>query len=564
MKTSHLIPYLMTIAVITGCIKEEGEPYTIERNINKERTIVSSLKGYMYGTALPDSLIENTFQTLENNDLDVYISLESDFDTIEVKFNAVKECGYVYSPTNATPTVKGEDCKTFKKENIKWKGDTTSTSLHFSGEEHGLLFNHNYFVRSYVVTTKGDTCYNPTPRQIKTVIPSNVWFRRKEARLSGRSDAIAATTDGGINYIYGGRGNMECFSDMWVYNATDDTWEQKATFNSKDAYSLSLPVERCNGAAFMYTGTEMDADTLMYILGGEDFNGSPTKNNFIYSLKHNRFGNSADHPNGRQYVEPFDLPRTGLTAFKIEAPWGEIFYAVGMGLTQIEGTSSSAIETQIFQYDVSWDKLAMIEKDGKQEVDPRHVHTWTTLGSLSTDGNKAIDQTAIGFYQSTAIQLDSKSVIIGSGEGSDGNYGKRFYQVSINSERELDMNPLVLPPDEFKPRKNAASFYLKYEKDGAQYNRFFVGTGSDKDGHPLNDFWAYEFGTRKWERIADCGNYYREGAVGFKILRVDDYFVKEFAEPQERGIVAFGVGTDNSTDLIIDCKARNDVWEYLP
>lgn len=563
MKTSHLIPYLMTIAVVTGCIKEDGEPYTIERQIDKEKTIVSSLSGYMYGTAQKDTIVENSFQVLDNNDLDVFMSLESYFDTIEVQLNAVKECGYVYSTTNPNPTVKGLECHTFKKENITWKGDTTSTSLRFSGEEHGLQFNHNYYVRSYVVTTRNDTCYNPITCQTKTVIPSNVWFRRKEARIEARTEAITATTDGGLTYIYGGRSNTKCHSDLWVYNSADDTWSQVAT--CEDAtMTNSRPIERCNGAAFMYTKNEMDADTLMYILGGEDFGGSPTKYNFIYSLKHNEFGSTAHHPNNRAYVEPFDQPRTGIIAFKIETPWNETVYAVGMGLTQIEGTSSSAINPQIYYYDVNNDRL--FTEEGKEDY---HVHTWRALGMLSTDGKLAIDQTAIGFYQSVVVKLNDKQVIIGSGEGSDGNYSKIFYQVALDDEGNLKIVKRLVPPDDFVPRKNAAAFYLNYTKDGGEFDRFFVGTGCDKDGNLLNDFWAYDFGKATWERIADCGNAYREGAVSFKILRVDDYFVKEFAEPQERGIVALGRGitpsiTNNYSTKEIDASARNDVWEYLP
>lgn len=573
MKTSHLIPYLMTIAVVTGCIKEDGEPYTIERQIDKERTIVSSLSGYMYGTAQKDTIVENSFQVLENNDLDVYMALESYFDTIEVQYNAVKECGYVYSSTNSSPTVKGKDCNTFKKENISWNGDTSNTSLRFSGEVHGLEFNHNYYLRSYVVTTHGDTCYNPTICQTMTVEPSNVWFRRKEAKLSARTEAITAITDGGQTYIYGGRDNVQCFSDMWIYNTNDDTWTQLATCE-ESSITNSRPVNRCNGAAFMYTKSGMDADTLMYILGGEDVSGTPTKFNFIYSLKYNRFGNSADHPNGRQYVEPFDQPRTGLIAFKIETEWNEPFYLVGMGLTQIEGTSSTAIDPQIKQYNVTWDALAYlkdaegnIKKDekGNPIIDERHVHSWTTLGSLSTDGKTAIDQTTIGFYQSIVVKINSKQVIIGSGEGSDGNYSNSFYQVKLNSsDASLEIVKKFVAPEDFVPRKNAAAFYLEYDKKGQKYNKFFVGTGRDKDGRLLNDFWAYNFGNAKstWERIADCGNYCREGAVGFKILRIDDYFTQEYQEPHERGIVALGRGYkigESNEEMILQ-----DVWEYLP
>ncbi len=573
MKTSHLIPYLMTIAVITGCIKEDGEPFTIERQIHNNN-IESSQKGYMYGTAQKDSIVENTFQTVikanDLEDLDVYISLSSVYDTIDVSRNAIKQCGYVLSETNNTPTVGGEGCTIFDQKLINWKGDTTSTSLTFSGEHHGLAFNHNYFVRSYVVTTQGDTCYNPQVSQIKTVIPSNVWFRRNDANIEARTEAISATTDNGLVYVYGGRGNMACYSDMWVYDSKNDTWQQKATFNPDEANSHVLPVERCNGAAFM-SYFALNNDTLMYILGGENFNGDPTKHNFIYSLKQNRYSNGADHPQKRLYVEPFDQPRTGLVAFTINSPGGEPFHCVGMGYLQIEGTSVRSVEPKIFNYEVGFDRLNMVLKEGTEdeyEDDGKHVHTWHTLGSLSKDGKTAIDQTAIGFYQAVAVQINKTTAIVGSGEGSDDKYSNAFYQLSISNTLDLDMKKLPSPPAEFTPRKNAAAFYLNYTKDASEHDKFFVGTGCDASGELLNDFWAYDFSKGTWERIADCGNVYREGAVGFKVLRVDDYFVKEFAEPQERGIVAFGKGIvptiNNPSTNTNDASVKKDVWEYLP
>ena len=566
MKASHLIPYLMTVAVITGCIKEDGEPYTIMREI-QDNTLESSLKGYMYGTAEKDSITENTFHTLLKanglEDLDVYISLASDYANIDINRNAIKQCGYVYSPTNKIPTVGGDSCKVFDQKNIKWDGDSTSTAFTFSGVQHGLKFNNNYFIRSYVVTTKGDTCYNPHVCQTKTVIPSNVWFKRNDASLDGRSEAITATTDGGQLYIYGGRGNTACYSDMWIYNSKNDTWEQKATFNPSDARSTAAPAERCNGAAFMFNSP--NGDTLMYILGGEEFAGTPLKTNFIYSLKHNQYGSSSDHPQGRQYVEPFEQPRSGMVAFKITAPSGEVFHVVGLGRLYIEGTNTSSPESKLFIYDHTFDRLKMKTNDkGEDEDDGTHVHTWQHLGSMTKDGKTDNERNIIGFDEPVAFNINEKTVIIGTGEDSEGNYGKSFYRISMNNILEMELQKLPVPPDEFKPRKNAAGFYLKYVKEGAEYDRFFVGTGVDANGYPLNDFWAYEFSTMEWERIADCGNIYREGAIGFKTLRVDDYFVKEFAEPQERGIVAFGRGTLNSTDEASICKVRKDVWEYLP
>jgi len=250
MKASHLIPYLMTIAVITGCIKEDGEPYTIMREIDTTNTLVSSLKGYMYGTAQKSEITKDTFElkigASQIEDLDVYLGLKSSVYVYDTSH--IVQCGYVYSYTNTNPTV-GQDstCKLF--ENITWNSANNHDSIKFEGEQHNLKFNSDIHIRPFVVNQAGDTCYSPRTINHTTSKPSNVWFRRKDAMLSARSEAISATTNGGLVYVYGGRGNMECYSDMWVYNSTNDTWEQKATFSEKNTYFYTRPVERCNGAA---------------------------------------------------------------------------------------------------------------------------------------------------------------------------------------------------------------------------------------------------------------------------------------------------------------------------
>ncbi|MBO4243668.1 MAG: hypothetical protein J5882_01260, partial [Bacteroidales bacterium] len=96
---------------------------------------------------------------------------------------------------------------------------------------------------------------------------------------------------------------------------------------------------------------------------------------------------------------------------------------------------------------------------------------------------------------------------------------------------------------------------------GGSHSNFYVGTGIDQDGNVLNDFWAFDLANSSWKRIRDCSNIVRHGAVGFSILRTDD-LVNKGAEPQQRGIVAFGKGYQLGKPE--DYTVRNDVWEYLP
>ncbi len=558
MKTSHLIPYLMTIAVVTGCIKEDGEPYTIEREI-EPTTLISSLKGYMYGNANTDIITKDTFELFFNQrniqDLDVYLGLKSKFYVYDTSH--IVQCGYVYSYIDSIPTIKKQDCEVF--ENITWNSSNNHDSIFFEGEQHNLKFHTDVYIRSFVVTQNGDTCYNPQTLTHKTSMPSDVWYQRNDAPeklFHAREGVIAATTDKGKTYFYGGRGNTDCYSDMWVYDVEKDTWEQVASFSSSDAHPYSGPTERCYGAAFMYYNG-LKNDTLMYILGGEDATGEATDGNFIYSLKNNRFNATADHPNNRPYVEKLKKPTTGLVAFSIESPnnIGTI-HVVGMGKMHDEMSSVTAIEPQMYSYNVA--------KDATTD-DGTNYQAWQTFGSLEKEGVTG-DKGSIGYYKSVVVKINKNTVIIGTGLSSEDKDMKRcgrlFYEVKSNKAGEIVCKQLPAPPEDFVARQNAAGFYLEYNHLGGSYSNFYVGTGVDENGNILNDFWAYDLANGTWSRKRDCSNIVRQGAVGFSILRVDD-LVDKGAEPQQRGIFAFGKGY-NLDDVENTATVRNDVWEYLP
>lgn len=554
MKKHCFFSCLIAAAILSGCIKEDGEPYTIERTI-EPTTLVSSQKGYMYGNANTDVITKDTFELTFNNrniqDLDVYLGVKSSFYVYDTSH--VIQCGYVYSYTDTMPTIKKADCFVF--DDITWDKNNNTDSIFFAGEQHKLQFHTNVYIRSFVVTQNGDTCYNGQTLAHETSMPSDVWYHRNEAPaiFPAREGIITATTSKGKTYFYGGRGTVNCYADMWVYDAEKDTWEQLATCS--DLYSYSGPAERCYGAAFMYNHS-LKNDTLMYIIGGEDATGEATDGGFIYSLKNNQFGKNTDHPKNRSYVQKLNKPTTGLIGFTIEAPnnLGEV-HVIGMGMIHDEMSSVTAVETQMFQYNV--------EKDATLE-DGTNYQTWLPFGSLEKEGVTG-DKAAIGYYKSMVVKINKSTVIIGTGISSEDKEMKRcgrlFYEVKSKNTGEIACKQLPAPPDEFVARTNATGFYLEYNQLGGSHSNFYVGTGIDQDGNVLNDFWAFDLANSSWKRIRDCSNIVRHGAVGFSILRTDD-LVNKGAEPQQRGIVAFGKGYQ--LDKPEDYTVRNDVWEYLP
>lgn len=554
MKTSHLIPYLMTIAVVTGCIKEDGEPYTIERDTTIS-TLVNSQHGYMYGDAISDVITKDTFELFFNNrniqDLDVYLGVKSKFYVYDT--SQVVQCGYVYSYTDTMPTIKKKDCAVF--EVVNWNKDNNHDSISFEGEQHNLKFHTDIHIRSFVVTQNGDTCYRQHALTHKTSMPSDVWYPRNDATLfSAREGIITATSEkAGKTYFYGGRGPIDCYSDLWVYNAETDTWKQLASYPTADAHPYSGPTERCYGAAFMHYNS-LNNDTLMYIIGGENASGEATDGNFIYSIKNNRFGNSEDHPNQRYYVEKLKKPTTGLIGFSIEADNNMgTFNIIGMGMIHDEMSSIKAVEPQMYYYNVAKD----ISTD-----DGTNYQTWLPFGSL-TKPDVLGDQAVIGYQKSVVVKISKNTVIIGTGEGSDDNLGRLFYQVKCNKDGSMNCVNLPAPPKEFVARSNASGFYLEYNHLGTPHSNFYIGTGIDEKGNILNDFWAYDIANSTWSQKRECSNIVRYGAVGFSILRTDD-LVDKGAEPQQRGIIAFGKGYQIGEGDKNNCSVRNDVWEYLP
>ena len=619
MKNKFIYTGLMVLALASGCIQEEGvEPFTTTRQVRDAAksdtiplTVVTGAKGFMYGEAPKDSIVENSFQTILSvnkniENLDCYITMHSEFRKLDLERNAVKEAGFVYSYTTKNPLCGDLESKVFSKKDIYYNpDDSTKTDIAFEGTGHNLEFNKPIFLRSYVVTCKGDTIYNPRVVETRTVLPEDVWFQRNDAPadLTGRTDCFCVT-NGDNTYIYGGRSGQQCYNDLWVYDKKHDTWQQKATFD-KDGTYYSNKQRRCNGAAFAYP--RKGVDTLIYIAGGQLHQTlEPTNTVFFYSTRWNRFANPEDHPNHSKEYDLYDSngqpiymtddngnyvldasgqkihmkgtsPRNHVEDLPVHDNIGQprgIYGCVGFTLPddvmddgyrvfvaygKTNRQDVRPVETEIYEYDVTYDRTS------NNPLEPSTL-AWRTHSA----GN---DKTAQGFYQPVCVNCGDR-VVIGSGESSRNNNKpcKAFYTISY-VDQEIRLTQLPAPPEEFKSRANAAGFYLNYVKDGQSYDRFFVGTGRTvseddfKDDHTqlLNDLWCYDFTRKAWIKRANCSNIYRQGACGFTVLRNDDYYFNTFGE-NERGYFSFGEGAiyDNQIEQWDYKYGLQDNWEYLP
>ena len=554
MKTSYLIPCIIAISLVTSCIKEEGEELTILRTVG-DSTIVSDIKGYFYGEAYKDQCVDKYFKPIVTKNkihaIDCYLDIKSTYYNLDIDKNKVVGYGYTWSDTDKEP-VAGRD--TFKILEFNEK-DLGGDSIVFKGSINSLLHNHTYYVRSFVITENGDTAYNPHTITEKTVLPEDIWFERKKATLSPLENPITFQIKQQV-YVYGGRNSSKCSNEMWTYNKEEDAWMQLATFD----VPLFENTNRCNGAAFVatdiYKGVYQSKDTIVYICGGEDYDGNILKNVFIYNATQNKFPTSRQefHPNQRAGVADLPQPLTGLVAFTVENTGGGDYserYYVGFGYTKQDGS----INPQFFEYQVREDAA-----DGSGIV-------WNAKSGLP--GISSSTRSGLANPIFIPINSDNKignSFYIGTGVSSINNkISNTIYRCSVDNTGEINVSQTIT--DSIPVRTNATGFMLDFTKKDADgyetdYSRLYIGTGQTTDGSLLNDFWAYDLVEGEWVRCADCGEICREGASSFVIERNDDMYATEFSENQ-RGYVIFGRGYNKNQDSG-NGKLLNDVWEYLP
>ncbi|MBO7439940.1 MAG: hypothetical protein J6U21_09720 [Bacteroidales bacterium] len=332
MKSKYLFTSVVALALLSGCIKEEGDDLLIMRKNVCDSTVVTSAGGYMDGIATKDSIVKNSFETIiadnQIQQLNCYTKLHSEFLDLNTVRNGIKEVGYVYSHTNKYPVIT--DKQNCKVVSVKKDVSSTEADVTFEGILQQLDFNSTYYVRSYAIC-KGDgksdsVIYNGRPLEYKTVLPEDVWVQRNDAPTSMLGRTLAFSTRVDINgmgleqvratlpptmlaqdsvvYVYGGKSNNTMLNDLWRYDPTNDTWAQLSSFEQGETMHTG-PARRSNGAMLAYPMTKT-ADVLLWIIGGEVRAGEYTSTIFYYSTRYNRYANNADHPNAGNHFTLHD------------------------------------------------------------------------------------------------------------------------------------------------------------------------------------------------------------------------------------------------------------------
>lgn len=587
MKRNCIFPCLMIIALITGCIKEEGESYSVSRTVS-DSAIYTAEKGYLYGESTTPVCTAKDYKVVSvNKIMKLYCTLTmqgSFYNMDQSKDSTIKACGFVASQNNSLCFINCDDTEkhiTLSAGNGFESNWSSAENFDFTATIPELEHKKDYYVRSFVITDRGDTAYSHTSVKVQTAKPRDIWFEREKATLSAREKAFKFQ-HGEYEYVYGGRGAIKCYNDMWRYNHNTEEWTQVGSGTDVSTPTGTAPSEKCNGAALVIprsslTGTDKvsNGDTLIYFTGGEDEDENPLNSTIWYSIKNQRFCATADLPNNRNYVGELPLPLKGCVGFYLETSGMRYFY-VGLGTNSVnapspeiynyypEGDKIILTITYLRNYDNTGDSLDLEGNRIVEKTTTKYDIAWNQAANLT---NNKVGE---GLSDPICVQVTDQKVVVGTGVGSTtgkptGKPTRRFYPITSGTLYDATVGTPFEGPTDMTPRTAATGFYLHFtDEEGNENSKLYVGTGIDENGNYLNDFWCYDFISSTWAKISDCGyrettgKVFRAYATSFSIERQDELYSID-----QRGIVCLGRGY-NETGSSSQTSLFQDMWEYLP
>ena len=489
---------LGSIIYLASC-KEQGDPF-----IHYRRTDSNTMKNihdaYLRVKADSDSVLYTRLHYAEIKGHLFQIS-----DSIDILY-----VGHCFSQETEYPTLINYETYTQLKA-TEVQIDTEYNELYFTSKIDDLEIDVNYYCRSYVIvqnkrTGVRDTGYNQAIKIFATKA-QDIWFHRPDFNGDARTEATSFTMNNKA-YILTGYGDLGLLKDMWRYNPADSSWTQMPNFQGSPRMSaVAFVIEDT-----VYVGTGI-IDATHHITTGDFWKWTEQGNQYYNWRQIDSLGNNQERCNAVAFTINYDGTQRGY---------------VGLGETTNEGYYRS--DFYYYRPDLDTPGAA----SGRA-----WVQTQEFLGGKRTEAVS----TVIG-----------NIAIIGSGKATGGTLKNDFFVF----DPTLSDNPwtgLVIKNDPPPARTNAVAFALNFDRNGEEYNYFYLGTGKNSNDSLLNDLWRYDFATKKWSRMSDMREDDdiadpREGAVSFTIYR---------------DIVPYGVHTRG---FIATGKTKNiykrDVWEYLP
>ena len=517
------ITIILLIFITTGCL-EEGLPLFSIRNIHN-KIMVTNDSAYLYLSAEVDTI---AFRGIENAQIQGDIFNISD----SVELKAYGHCWRLNSTEDTTimlyPMVT--DSKTF----FDIKSDTVETSLdaeqiNFISDLNALEIEHQYFVRSFVITQdknsgRIDTGYNQTVTKFTTKLPIDVWFYIGDLEQGNvREDAVSfVLNEDGKDYAYFATGwdGFQLKDDMWKYDY-ETGWAQVAPFRGGNREkAIAFVIDKGKGK------------------GEEAYVGTGSSNHFEPEGERDIF---RYYPVQNSWHEGVDSLPSNTDRYD----------AIGFSLVVQNDEGNDVQRGYVALGKRTYPREDIYEYDFEKDTTGHPYSAWTKKenysGGVRTEAVVAVinNQAVVGFGLTRDASTQEES------------YTNNFY-IYDPSNTSTPWRSIANCPGE--PRANAIAFGMSFERNGLQNNIVYVGTGRGYNNGAdtlYNDIWGYDLNQNTWLPKSDIREdftiaFAREGAIAFVISKEVVFYGTNV-----RGFVTLGRNKEGTSGM-------TKLWEYLP
>ncbi|MBN2662500.1 MAG: hypothetical protein JXR68_02520 [Bacteroidales bacterium] len=250
-----LILFLFAIIIISACKNESLYSFNRPHFAN---SFITWDKKDLKTAAFKDTLFVQNGQGV----------ISSYFAIVQCEFAHVQDTivqyGHCWSVTDKMPTINNLDTASYSRYH-NWQYDSLGTFTSYIS----LLPETPFYVRSYIITSTGDTGYNQQVYIDTTIPPINEWFVSNDFGngSDGREGAVAFTiTYNGSTkaYLTTGKDGSDVFGDLWEFTPETEVWMQMpGTLNPGRSEAVGFGMVTTDDIGRktkkIYVGTGLDA-----------------------------------------------------------------------------------------------------------------------------------------------------------------------------------------------------------------------------------------------------------------------------------------------------------------
>ncbi|KAH7824666.1 putative member of the kelch motif protein family [Monocercomonoides exilis] len=312
-------------------------------------------------------------------------------------------------------------------------------------------------------------------------------------------------------YIFGGRGSIDNYGDLWEYDAQNGEWKQ--LYDPEQAANLNAPTARYGGAAHFWNGN-------LYILGGYPSTEEETSKLVIYEF------NIGDKSWKKHVYDDITSCRSEVGYSSLES---ELF--VYGGASFHNGVRQNVNELLRIKFEASKPVVKKYQFPSGGNVDYSRRSPGFIAVKQSGNTEKPIACYVFGGIGKSEVQGD-------------------LLRIQLTASTESNENLLIeqvtkVVPDTPPPRTHHGSINVL----GKMWIYGGLGEGeetSPRSSIPLNDLYSFDYSTSEWEKHEGLGS--PPARSDFSII-----------EQASRLFLFGGLGTDSPID---DLTSRNDMWQY--